>query len=267
MQYVVGREEIEYSPREMAIDCPDGFIPEVKTKPSLPNLISNQLKSKSNSLVDKKFKLSISSNESVKLGKFKKSSNKCKQSHDHSSPMNSSITHDETVNNLNLTSFNNTNLPLLIPDETFRSEMSHAGIVNNGFDITDDEKPISNIKTSNLLEFDSNETKISTSISYISNSEATQSTYIRSECSKIQSISESSVNFEHQQESKLESSCENLIDQLNINQCDFKKMLRTCNNDIELLNKILNSSEFLNKLNMCKKILDTNENIDLFNEV
>lgn len=60
-------EVIELSHREMPVDCPDEFIPEIKTRPSLPNLIANNQNYKSKKKSKKSLtKLSLSSNESSK---------------------------------------------------------------------------------------------------------------------------------------------------------------------------------------------------------
>lgn len=60
-------EVIELSHREMPVDCPDEFIPEIKTRPSLPNLIANNQSNKSKKKSKKSLtKLSLSSNESSK---------------------------------------------------------------------------------------------------------------------------------------------------------------------------------------------------------
>ncbi|RNA19272.1 MAGUK p55 subfamily member 5 [Brachionus plicatilis] len=67
-------EGIELSHREMPVDCPDEFIPEIKTRPSLPNLIANhQNKSKKKSKKSLT-KLSLSSNESSKSKNSSKNS-------------------------------------------------------------------------------------------------------------------------------------------------------------------------------------------------
>lgn len=86
-------EGIELSHREMPVDCPDEFIPEIKTRPSLPNLIARNQNNKSKKKSKKSLtKLSLSSNESAKSKNSSKNSD------------------------FSFTNMNTTNMPLLFND-------------------------------------------------------------------------------------------------------------------------------------------------------
>lgn len=206
-------ESIELSHREMPIDCPDGFIPEVKTRPSLPNLIANnhfKTKNKSNKSLKK---LSLSSNESSKS-------------------KNSSKTSDFSFTNLNTT-----NTPLLFSD-------------NEHFQ----ERPPS-YKSQNLYEND---------LLYVKNTNESLRGKVNDAFNDEENFGlERKVSFRSSKKSTLKSNKSQTDTKLTLNESDMKNLLITCNNDLNLLNQILNSNEFLDKFNVRKSLVVKNLKVKL----
>lgn len=203
-------ETIELSHREMPIDCPDGFIPEIKTRPSLPNLIVNShFKSKHKSNKSLK-KLSLSSNESSKS-------------------KNSSKTSDYSFTNLNTT-----NTPLIFSD----TENFH-------------ERPPS-YKSQNLYENDLlyYKDKAADNTKGLVNNAFNNSDEDNLNANKNASLKSKSDTL-RSDKSKSEA-------KLTLNETDMKNLLLTCNNDLNLLNQILNSNEFLSKFKVRKSLMAKN---------